>query len=165
MQKKSAAPGFDPISLPELSTQARAAVKTAFDSMSAWRNEIATAGETNSKQVLDKMAKAAAALGWPEQIVDAARAQIQSINAMQIKTMDHIMGAWEEQLKSPNPTGASPSAMLSKLQSMPGFGPGGEWPNADALQAAATAPLALWIEFAKQWQTFWTDSMTKANRS
>ena len=111
------------------------------------------------------MAKAAAALGWPEQIVDAARAQMQSINAMQIKTMDHIMDAWKEQLKLPDPTGASPSAMLEKLKSMPGFGAGGEWPNADALQQAATAPLALWIEFAKQWQKLWADSITKANRS
>jgi hypothetical protein len=164
MQKKSAGPGFDPMSVPGLSNKAREAVNAVFDSMSAWRNEIAATGENNSKQVLDKMATAAAALGWPEQIVDAARAQMQSINEMQIKTMDHIMDAWEEQLKLPNPTNASPSAMLSKLKSMPGLGPGGEWPNADALQMAATAPLALWIEFAKQWQKFWVDSMTKENR-
>ena len=159
-QKKSESPGFDPMSVPGLTNKARAAVSAVFDSMSAWRNEIAATGENHSKQVLDKMAAAAAALGWPEQIVDAARVQLQSINEMQVKTMDHIMEAWEEQLKLPNPTDASPSAMLSKLKSMPGFGPAGAWPGADALQMA-NAPLGLWIEFAKQSQKFWADSMTK----
>jgi hypothetical protein len=65
---------------------------------------------------------AAAALGWPEQIVDAAREQMQTITEIQIKTMDHMMDALEEQLKLPNPMTASPSAMLSKLKSLPGFG-------------------------------------------
>jgi len=39
---------------------------------------------------------------------------------MQIQTMDHMMDAWEEQIKSLN----APSAMLSKLKDLPGFGPG-----------------------------------------
>ena len=109
------------------------------------------------------MATAAAALGWPEQIVDAARAQIQGIGDMQAKTMEQIQNAWEEQLR--NPTAASPEAMLSKLKSMPGFGSANSLPNAEALQAAATAPLALWMEFGKRWQQFWLDSMNKSNRS
>ena len=159
MQNKSEGT-FNPMAVPGLSNKAREAVKAAFDAMSAWRNEITAASESNSQQVLDKMAKAAAALGWPEQVVDAARAQMQSIGEMHIKTMDHIIGAWEEQLKSPNPT-AAPSAMLSKLNSIPGFGPAGPLPGADALQAAATAPLHLWMEFGKQWQKFWLDSMSK----
>ena len=65
------------------------------------------------------MAAAARALGWPEQIVDATRAQLQSITKMQIQMMDQLMDAWEEQIKSPNPLTA-PSAMLSKLKSLPG---------------------------------------------
>jgi len=39
------------------------------------------------------------------------------------------MDVWEEQIKSPNPMTA-PSAMLSKLKSLPGV-PAGTWPNAD----------------------------------
>jgi len=46
------------------------------------------------------MAAAAQVLGWPEQIVDASRAQMQSITKMQIQTMDQMMDAWEEQIKS-----------------------------------------------------------------
>src|SRR5262245_32236501 len=108
---------FNPMTVPGLSNKAREAVNAAFDAMSTWRNELADSSEKNSKQVIEKMAAAAAALGWPEQIVDAAHAQMKGIAEMQIKTMDHMMDVWEEQLKLPNPTTASPSAMLSKLKS------------------------------------------------
>ena len=165
MQDRSADRSFNPMSVPGLSPKARDAVNALFKSMSTWRSEITAANESNGEQVLEKMAAAAAALGWPEQIVDAARAQIQSISEMQMKTMDHIMGAWEGHLKSPNPMTASPSAMLSKLKAMPSFGPSGDWASPQAFQNAATAPLTFWIECANQWQKFWADSMPKANRS
>src|SRR5581483_4345474 len=111
------------------------------------------------------MATAAAALGWPKQIVDAARAQMQSITEAQTKVMEQIRSAWEAQLKLPNPTGAAPDAMLSKLKSMPGFGTAPAWPNADAFQAAATAPLTFWMECGKQWQTFWTDNLERSTKA
>ena len=142
---------FNPMSIPGLSTRARDAVNAAFDAMSSWRNETADSSEKHSKQVIEKMAAAAAALGWPEQIVDAARMQMQSITEMQIKTIDHMMDAWEEQLKLPNPMTASPSAMLSKLQSLPTFGATGSWPG---------DPMQLWMQFAQQWQKSWTDAMS-----
>ena len=75
--------GFDLGSIPGLSNKARDAVGAVFEAMTAWQSETAKLGEKNSKQVLDKMAAAAAALGWPEQIVDAARTQIQSVGEMQ----------------------------------------------------------------------------------
>jgi hypothetical protein len=101
--------------------------------MSTWRIETAKNSEKNSEQVIEKMAAVARALGWPEQIVDTTRAQMQSITKMQIQTMDHMMDAWEEQIKSPNPMTGSPSAMLSKLDSLPGVSPVGSWPSANAL--------------------------------
>src|SRR5215467_14074975 len=107
--------GFNPMSSPALSEEARKAVNAAFDAMSAWRAETISSSEKNSERVIEKMAAAARALGWPEQIVDATRTQLQNITKMQIQTMDHMMDAWEEQIKSPNPA----SAMLSKLQSLP----------------------------------------------
>ena len=82
---------FNPLGVPGLSNEARDAVNAAFKAMSAWRSETADVSEKNSKQLIEKMAAAAAALGWPEQIVDAARAQMQTITEMQIKTMDHMM--------------------------------------------------------------------------
>ena len=147
---------FNPKSIPGLTNEAREAVNEALKAMSTWRNEIAATSEKNGKRVIEKMAAAASALGWPEQIVDAARTQLQGIAEMQIKTMDHMMDAWEEQIKLPNPMTASPSAMLSKLKSLPSL----TWPSTEAFQNAATNPLQLWMQLTQQWQKSWADTMT-----
>jgi len=140
---------------PKLSDEVRRAVNDAFDAMSAWRIEAAKNNEKNSEQVIEKLAAAARALGWPEQIVDATRAQMQSITKMQIQTMDQMMDAWEEQIKSPNPMTGSP--MLSKLKPLPGVGPAGAWPSANAL--AATNPMQFWMQWVEQWQKACADAM------
>jgi hypothetical protein len=156
MQSKSR--NFNPMLPPGLSDEARKAVNAAFDAMSTWRIETTNNSEKNSKQVIDKMAAAARVLGWPEQIVDATRTQLQSVTKMQIQTMDHMMDAWEEQIKSPNPMTAS-SAMLSKLKSLPSVNPVGTLPNADASSLAAMNPMQLWIQLAEQWQKACADAM------
>lgn len=147
---------FNPVSVPGLTNEAREAVNAALKAMSTWRNELVETSEKNGKRVSEKMFAAAAALGWPQQIVDAARTQMQSIAEMQIKTMDQVMDTWEEQLKLPNPM-ASPSAMLSKLRSLPGFAAAGSWPPADVFQQN---PLQFWMQFAEQWQKSWAQAMT-----
>jgi hypothetical protein len=162
MQSKSAevtSRNFNPMLAPGLPDEARKAVNAAFDAMSTWRIETANNSEKNSKQVIDKMAAAARSLGWPEQIVDATRTQLQSVTKMQIQMMDHIMDAWEEQIKSPNPMTA-PSAMLSTLKSLPSVSPAGAWPNADAFSLAAMNPMQFWIQLAEQCQKAWADVMT-----
>jgi len=148
---------FNPMSVPGLSDEARQAVNAAFDAMSAWRIEMANSNENSSELVIEKMAAAARALGWPEQIVDATRAQLQGITKMQIQIMDQMMDAWEEQIKSPNPMTAPP-AMLSRLKSLPGASPAGTWANADALQTAAINPMQFWTQVAEQWQKAWADA-------
>jgi hypothetical protein len=159
MQNNSAKPrNFNLMSVPGLSDEARKAVNAAFDAMSAWRVEMANSNEKNSEEVIEKMAAAARALGWPEQIVDATRAQLQSITKMQIQMMDQMMDTWEEQIKSPNPM-AVPSAMLSKLKSLPSASPAGSWPNADAFPMAAINPMQFWMQFAEQWQKAWAEAM------
>jgi hypothetical protein len=144
---------FNPTWAPALSDEARKAVNAAFDAMSTWRIETAKNSEKNSEQVIEKLAAAARALGWPEQIVDTIREQMQSITKMQIQTMDQMMDAWEEQIKSPNPT-----AMLSKLKPLPGISPTGSWPNASAL---ATNPMQFWMQWAEQWQKAWADALRR----
>jgi hypothetical protein len=148
---------FNSMSVAGLSDEARQAVNTAFNAMSAWRIDIANSNEKNSEQVIEKMAAAARALGWPEQIVDATRAQLQSITKMQIQMMDHMMDVWEEQIKSPNPMTA-PSAMLSKLKSLPSV-PAGTWPNADAFAGAAMNPMQFWVQWAEQCQKAWAEAV------
>ena len=77
--------------VPGLSDEAREAVNAAFDAMSTWRVETAKKNEKHSQEVIEKMAAAARALGWPEQIVDATRAQLQSITKLQIQVLDNLM--------------------------------------------------------------------------
>ena len=155
MQNKSdevAPRSFNLMSAVGLSDEARRALNAAFDAMSTWRIETARNSEKNSEQVIEKMAAAAQALGWPNEIVDGIRAQIQGITRMQIQMMDHIMDAWEEQIKSPNPMGSFPSAMLSKLNSL---SPAGGRPDG----TAAMNPFQFWIQIAEQWQRASTDAM------
>jgi len=149
------------MSVPGLSSRAQDAVNAALEAMSSWRSETAESSEKNMKRVISKMATAAAELGWPEQIVDTARTQLQNLAEMQIKTMDQMVEAWEEQLKSTK--SASSSAMLNKMKSS-----SGSWPGGDPFQMGMTSPLQFWMTCAGQWQKAWTDMMTtwaKAGRS
>ena len=163
MQRKHAEPparSFDAMSAIGLSEEARKAVNEAFDAMSTWRIETAKSSEKNSEQVIEKMAAAARALGWPGEIVDVIRTQIQSITKLQIETMDQIMDAWEEQIKAPNPMTRAPAAILSKLRSLPGFSPAGTWPSSDAFPMGAMNPFQFWTQLAEQWQKASAEAMT-----
>jgi hypothetical protein len=144
---------FDPKSVPGLSAEARKAVNAAFDAMSTWRTETMNNSEKNAEQVIDKMAAAARALGWPEQIVDTTRVQMQNITKMQIQTIDHMMDTLEEQIKSPNP-----SAMLSRLKSIPGLSPTGSLPDAGAFPISPFNPFQAYAQFVEQWQKAWASA-------
>ena len=142
---------FDPTLATGLPEEARKAVKIAFDAMSTWRTQIVN-NEKNIDAVIDKVAAGAKALGWPEEIVDATRAQMESMNEMQLQLMDQMMDAWEQQIKSPN----AASAMLSKLKSMSSFSPMANWSGAGNAQMN---PFGLYMQVAQQWQKAWTDAM------
>jgi hypothetical protein len=69
------------------------------------------------------------------------------------------MDTWEEQIKSPNP-----SAMLSKLQSIPGLSPTG--PDGGAF--ATFNPFQAYAQFVEQWQKAWasaTGGWSKAGKA
>jgi len=144
---------FDPMAAPGFSNEARDAVNAAFDAMSTWRTETVQNSEKNLEQVIEKMAAAARALGWPEQIVDATRSQMQTMTKTQIQVMDQMMNAWEDQIKSPNP-----SAMLSKLKSMSGSGLVGSWPSLGS-DLSAMNPMQFFMQFVEQWQKACSDAM------
>src|SRR5262249_16416757 len=92
MHDNSAKPrNFNSMSVPGLSDEARQAANAAFDAMSAWRIETANSNEKHSEQVIETRGEAGRGVGWAEQIVDATRAQLQSITKMQIQMMDHMM--------------------------------------------------------------------------
>src|SRR4029079_10061680 len=129
--------------------EARKAVNAAFDAMSTWRTETMNNSKKNVAQVIDKTAAAARALGWPEQMVDTTRLQMQNLTKMQLQTIDHMMDTWEEQIKS-----RDPSAMLSKLQSIPGVSPTGH----DGGAFATFNPFQAYAQFVEQWQKAWASA-------
>ena len=136
---------FNPMSVSGLTNEARDGVNAALKALTTWRNEVTAVNEKNGKRVIDQMAEAASALGWPEQVVSAARTQLQSIADVQIKTMDQMAEAWETQVKSPNPMSASPK--LSELHSPYGLTP------------PSSNPLEVWMQFVEQWQRSWGEAM------
>jgi hypothetical protein len=147
---------FNPMLIRELSAETRKAVSAAFEAMSTWRRETINNSDKNIEQVIEKMAAAARALGWPEQIVDTTRTQLQGITKMQVETMDRMMDVWEEQIKSPNP-----SAMMSKLMFLPNFGTAGSWSNPDR----TWNPFQFYMQLAQQWQKAWADAMALWSKS
>ena len=144
---------FNPMSAPNLSEETRRAVNAAFDAMSTWRTETLSNSEKRFEQVMEKMAEAARALGWPEQVVDGTRAQIQNITKMQIQTVDQVMDVWEEQIKSPNPS----RPILSKFKPFPSLSPVDAWSSASPM--ASMNPLQIYMQFAEQWQKGWMDAI------
>jgi gas vesicle protein len=144
---------FNPMLAPGLSDEARKAVKAAFEAMSTWRTEIVNDNEKNAERVIDKIAAAARALGWPEEIAETTRAQMQTINRKQLQMVDHMMDAWEGQISSPG----SSSSILSKLRSSPPLSPVASWPFAGTSQMAD--PFGAYMQVAQQWQKACTDAM------
>jgi hypothetical protein len=151
---------FYPVSVPGLTSEGRDAMNSALKAMANWRNEIVDINEKNGKRVIEKMAAVATALGWPEQIVEGVRSQLQSTVEMPIKSLDRMIDVWEEQVKSPNAMTASPSTILSKLSSLGNVAPAESWTNLEAFQKAAMNPLQFWMQFAEQCQKSWTQTMS-----
>jgi len=150
---------FNRISEPGLTKEAREALNGVLKVMSNWRDELVESNEKNGKRLIEKIASAAEELGWPEQFVDATRSQLQTIAETQIKMMDQLTDAWDEQLKLPNPKTASSSRMLSNLKSS-GFTPTGGSQSAEQLQRMALSPMQFWMQLAEQWQKSWEQVMT-----
>jgi hypothetical protein len=138
---------FNPVAASGLTKEALEGANGALKALATWRNEIADTNQKNGDRVINQMAVAAKTLGWPAQVVDAARTQLKNVAEMQVKTMDLMMDAWEEQLKLPNPT-VSPSGMLSKLTSMP---------DLKTTPATAANPIEVWMKLSEQWQRAWID--------
>lgn len=62
--------------------------------MSTWQTEVTNSSQKNLERVIDKVAAAAEALGWPDEIADAVRTQMQAITKMQSQMMDQMISAW-----------------------------------------------------------------------
>ena len=90
-------------------------MNAALAAMSTWPMETVNNSEKNGEQAIEKMAAAARALGWPEQIVDATRAQMRNITKMQIQMMDHMMEGGADQITEPDGRFAIGDALEAKV--------------------------------------------------
>jgi len=149
----------------------RKSMNSAFEAMSEWRDEMAASTERYQTKVFDKMAAAAKAAGWPEQMVEASKTQMQQMSKMQLQMVDQMMDAWTEQMKNPGKLtfglqhGGFPG--MGNMPSFPGFPtfPGFQVPGMDLAKYGfgtnPMAPFQFWMEATQLWQKQWADAMTQ----
>ena len=104
-----------------LPREARESIEAVFDALSAWRDEVGASTERYSETVLDKMAAAARALGWPKELVEASHKHLVQASKMQMHVIDQLMDAWQKQLTSP-----TADQFIAQLRTLPSAGFGGD---------------------------------------
>ena len=128
-----------------LPRDARDAIEAAFDALSNWRDEIGASTERYSETVLDKMADAARALGWPKELVNASHKHLVQASKAQMQTIDQLMDVWKKQLTAPEA-----NQFMAQLRAFPtGFG-----------TLPVSSPLDLWMQTAEMWQRNWQSAMS-----
>lgn len=145
--------GFNP--------ETRKSFNAVFDAMSAWRDDLQQLTERNADQVFDRMSAAAKKVGWPEDLVDATRQQLQQASKLQLGMLDQIMDTWQQQMKNPGAM-MNPSEFMERMQqAWPGAGSNpflpGTIPGMGSLPAGN--PMQFWMQAADMWQKSWTNAM------
>ncbi len=140
----------------ELNDEARKAVNSAFDALNDWRNDMAAASERYSSKVFDQMTEATRAMGWPDDVVNATRQQLQNASRMQLQMMDQVMDAWKMQLRNPGTSFQMPQMPeMPGMPGMPDFSKG-----MGDLGGMASAPFQFWMQAAEMWQKNWASAMS-----
>jgi hypothetical protein len=132
--------------IPSLPRETRESIKAVFDALSEWRDEASSCTERHGEAVLDKMAAAARAMGWPKELVDASHNHLLQASKAQTHMIDQLMDAWEKQLSSP-----TPDQFLAQLNKFSGAGFG---------TMPMSSPLELWMQAAEMWQRNWASAMS-----
>ncbi len=127
-----------------LPREAREAIKGVFEALSEWRDEVGATTERHSEMVLDKMAAAARALGWPKELVDTSHKQLTQASKAQMHLIEQLMQAWEKQLTSP-----TADQFMSQLRTLP-----------MGLGATPSTPLDCWMQAAEMWQRNWESALS-----
>lgn len=142
--------------------ETRKAFNAVFDAMSSWRDDLSALTEKNSDAVFDKMSVAAKKVGWPENLVDATRQQLQQASKVQLHLIDQMMDAWQQQVKNPNAM-VNPAEFMKNMPQWPGMQGGfnpfanSGMPNFGSLPPGN--PMQMWMQAAEMWQKSWTSAM------
>ena len=125
----------------ELGGEARKAFAAVADALAEWREEFGESAERHSAAVAEKMAVAARAVGWPEEVIETSRTHLMQMSKIQLRMLDQLVDAWQHQLKSPMAAEflSTLRAAGARLEGPPGF-------------AGLTNPVELWMEAALAWQ-------------
>src|SRR5712691_6036327 len=123
-----------------LSAEAREAMTAVFDALSEWRDEVGASTERYNKIVLDKMATAARAVGWPNEFIEVSRTHLMQMSKMQMQLIDQLMEAWQQLLKSPMPGQFMPQLPPYRAES------------GTTSAGMATTPVELWMQAASTWK-------------
>lgn len=152
-----------PVPAAGLSEDARKAITQSFEALQEWRRDVAGSTEKYADNVFDKMGAAAKAMGWPENLVEASKAQMKQVSQMQVTMIDQIMDAWQNQVKSPGSMPAMPSSPMAGfpgLGQMPQFG--AQLPGMPDLSGTPfAAPMQFWMQAADMWQKSWQQAMSQ----
>jgi hypothetical protein len=143
--------------LTTLSKESRQAVTHAFEALEQWRDEIFSANERCLTKVLDQMAAAHRAMGWPDHVTAAAKEHLLKASKIQTHMIDQVMDAWEQQLKSQR--GAPEALRLPAVSGSPFIDPASEMMR---LGEMTLAPFKLWMEVAEAWQRTWAAAMSRS---
>ena len=125
-----------------LPREAREAIKAVFDALSEWRDEISTSTERYSESVLDKMAAAGRALGWPKELVEASQKHFTQASKMQMHVIDQLMDAWQKQLTSP-----TSDQFIAQLGTLP-------------VPGVAATPIDFWMQTTEMWRRNWESALS-----
>jgi cellobiose-specific phosphotransferase system component IIA len=145
--------------LRSLSSESRRAVTSAFEALDQWRDEIFSANERCLTKVLDQMAAAHLAAGWPENVTAAAKEHLIKASKVQTQMIDQVMDAWERRLKSQDIARSLPEELTFQ---MPGFSD----PVSEMMRLGemTLVPFKLWIQAAEAWQRHWAASMSGSEK-
>jgi hypothetical protein len=143
--------------LTTLSKESRQAVTTAFEALEEWRDEIFSANDRCLTKVLDQMAVAHRAMGWPDQVTAAAREHLQKASKIQTHMIDQVMDAWEQQLKFQRGAPEGLRFQVPVFSGSPFADPVSEMMR---LGEFTLVPFKLWIQVAEAWQRNWAAVMS-----
>ena len=134
-----------------LNGEARQAVMDAFNAVSQWRDEISLANDRYLTKVLDQVAAAQKAQGWPTSVTVATREHLLRASKVQTQMIDQLMGDWERQLKSRS---TSPDPSMLRMPSTTD-------PMSEIMRLGemTLTPFKIWLSAAEAWQRTWADAM------
>jgi hypothetical protein len=145
-----------------LNGEMRQAVTGAFEALEQWRDEVFSANDRCLTKVVDQMAAAHRAMGWPEHVTAAAREHLLKASKVQTHMIDQVMDMWEQQLKSQDVTPGVPEGL--KFHMPPFSGPPSGDPVSEMMRLGemTLVPFKLWIQAAEAWQRNWAAAMSRS---